>query len=159
MQTALCDLNCNLQMPWGTTTARYVERLPLPAGLAQTESTYLRVRRPPCGNIRPDLAAMQCGAELTARLLRAFGPAAERCLGAACAQELLFALEGAMHPSLAPHALPPVVAACTTLEMLLRRGGDWAVWDPTQPDVWQYIPGGWASMSDTLPHVRPGIMV
>jgi hypothetical protein len=71
---------------------------------------------------------MQRGTDLTAQLLRTFDAAVERCL---------FALEAAIRPELSPHALPPVRAACTTLEALLRRGGNWASWDPEQPDAWQ----------------------
>lgn len=124
-----------------------------PAGLAQTQSTYLMVRRPSAAG-RPDLATLQRGAVLVDKLLRTFGAVAERHLGGACAQVLLFAVETAVNPRLAPHALPPIRAACTALEALLRRGRSWAAWDPTQPDVWQYIPGGWANMTHFLPQAR-----
>ena len=128
-----------------------------PAGLAQTQSTYLMVRRP-AGAGRPDLAMLQRGALLVDRLLRTFGPVAERRLGSACAQALLFAMEHATNARLAPHPLPPIRAACSTLESVVRRGQNWAIWDPQQPDVWQYVPGGWAALSDVLPQVRAGCL-
>lgn len=65
-------------------------------------------------------------------------------------------METAVHPRLAPHTLPPIRAACVALEAVLRRGRNWAAWDPTQPDVLQYITGGWANMSDFLPEVYNG---
>jgi hypothetical protein len=114
------------------------------------------VRSPPDAASRPDLTSLQRGAVLVDRLLRTFGPAAERHLGGACAQGLLFAIETAVHPRLAPHTLPPIRAACIALEAVLRRGRNWAAWDPTQPDVLQYITGGWANMSDFLPEVCNG---
>jgi hypothetical protein len=113
------------------------------------------VRKPPAAG-RPDLATLQRGAELVDKVLRTFGPTAERHLGGACAQVLLFALETAVHTRLAPHTLPPIRAACVALEAVLRRGRNWAAWDPTQPDVLQYITGGWANMSDFLPEVCCG---
>lgn len=104
---------------------------------------------------RVDLAILNQGSALVARLLKSCRPSAEACLGGACAGALLSAMAAAVAPGMPAPGMLEIHNACVALEAVLRWGAHWPTRDAQRPDSRQHIARSWAAFCQRLAQVCP----